>query len=115
QVGRHRFQAVDLGERTIGVLEHLGALRRHARERAALSHEQIEAELALERLEGPADRWMRGAERRGGLGHRQAMTGDRDGVLELMEIHSEHEHTPTVAVCIITNGHKKMAAYLSIQ
>jgi hypothetical protein len=71
QVGGHGLEAVDLGQRAIGVLEHFGALRRHAGERPALAHEQIEAELALERLERAADRGLRRAQRRGGLGHRQ--------------------------------------------
>ena len=121
QVGGDRLEAVDLGQRAIGVLEHLGPLRGHARERPPLAHEQVEAELALERLERAADRRLRGAERRGRLGDRQAMARDRDGVLQLMKIHRDAGRDNRAAALwtqdmgpalIITNRYQKMACLL---
>jgi len=87
EVGGHRLEAVDLGERTVGVLEHLGALRRHARKRPPLAHEQIESELPFESLECATDRGLRGAESCGGLRDRQAVPCDGHRVLQLVKIH----------------------------
>ena len=69
QVRGDGLEAVDLRERAIGVFEHLRALRRHARERTTLAHEQIEPQLALERLQSAADRRLRSPQSGRGLRH----------------------------------------------
>ena len=79
--------AGDLRERPCGVLEYLGTLRRDARKRPAFAHEQVEPEFPLQRLERPADRRLRGAQRRGRLRDRQPVMGNGHRVLELMKVH----------------------------
>ena len=84
-----RPQALDLGQCPPGILQDLGALRRDTREGPPLAHEQVKAELPLERFERPADGRLRGAQRRGGLGHGQPVARDGHGVLQLVNSYRE--------------------------